>query len=248
MAVPRPRPEGNATGRTFVPRGVRRALLKRAPMPRVFFSIRKSFTSSAAADLGDQHDLAVGLQRREIGVLEYLAVYRDGHALVDLRPKAGIAPVELGDEAAHRVRLDIEFGDTARQPAGGDSGHQYVGHVYAPFSSFPRQAGIQGESYCVCPWTPAFAGRRAGRLTEKTTPPPCVAGPAHRARRAAWAATSAGRAYVHRPRRRSRWRRRPSAARSAPRRHRAHQTGDAGLAPRPSPRRSSAGRRRPGCG
>jgi hypothetical protein len=68
---------------------------------------------SAAADLGDQIDFAVGAQRREVGVLEDLAVDRQRHAFADLVPQARKAAVELEDEA-DRVRLDLELG----QPAG----------------------------------------------------------------------------------------------------------------------------------
>ena len=65
---------------------------------------------SAAADLWDQVDLAVGLERGQIGVLVDLAVDRHRHALLDLMAEAGIAAIELKDEAAEIVRLDVELG------------------------------------------------------------------------------------------------------------------------------------------
>ena len=67
-------------------------------------------SGSAAADFRDQHDLAVGVERRLLGVLVDFAVDRDRHPLVDLVPEPGKAAVELGDHAAHRVRLDLELG------------------------------------------------------------------------------------------------------------------------------------------
>src|SRR5215813_5285763 len=45
--------------------------------------------NSAAADFRDQVDLAVGAQRREVGVLEDLAVDRHRHTLLDLPAEAG---------------------------------------------------------------------------------------------------------------------------------------------------------------
>src|SRR2546429_3255652 len=77
---------------------------------------------STAADLRDQHDLAVGLERRLVGVLEDLAVDRDRHPLIDLMAKSGEAPVELGDHAAHRIGLDLDLGLPAGEAAGRRAG------------------------------------------------------------------------------------------------------------------------------
>jgi hypothetical protein len=44
---------------------------------------------SAAADFGDQVDLALGFQRNEVGVLEDFAVDRHRHAFLDLAAEAG---------------------------------------------------------------------------------------------------------------------------------------------------------------
>jgi hypothetical protein len=41
---------------------------------------------SAAADVGDQGDFTVGVERGEIGVLEDFAVDRHRHTLLDLAP------------------------------------------------------------------------------------------------------------------------------------------------------------------
>src|SRR5205823_14392175 len=83
---------------------------------------------SAAADLGDQHDLAVGVKPRLIGILEDLAVDRDGHALVDLMAKAGKTPVELSDHPAHRIGLDLDFGLAAGKAAGRLAGDDDLWH------------------------------------------------------------------------------------------------------------------------
>src|SRR5437764_14474317 len=98
-----------------------------------------------AADLRDQHDLAVGLERRLVGVLEDLAVDRDRHPLVDLVAKAGEAPVELGDHAAHRIGLDLDLGLPAGEAAGGRAGndnlwHQPITRCPSPRPS-PRRPG-----------------------------------------------------------------------------------------------------------
>src|ERR1700730_15807140 len=74
---------------------------------------------SAAADLGDQVDLAFGVERGEIGVLEDFAVDRHRHALLDLAAEAGEAAVELQNHPAEIVGLDLELGLPAGEPAGG---------------------------------------------------------------------------------------------------------------------------------
>src|SRR5690242_17483651 len=64
--------------------------------------------ASSPGDLRDQPDLAPGLQWRVIGVLIDLAVDGDRHRFLDLVPEPGEAAVELEDEAAEIVRLDVE--------------------------------------------------------------------------------------------------------------------------------------------
>src|SRR5438067_331913 len=103
---------------------------------------------STAADLRDQHDLAVGLERGLVGVLKDLAVDRDRHPLVDLMAKAGEAPVELGDHAAHRIGLDLDLGLPAGEAAGGRAGddnlwHQPITGCPSPPPSPPRRG--EGE-------------------------------------------------------------------------------------------------------
>src|SRR6516225_2100921 len=77
------------------------------------------FRSSAAADLRDQIDLAIGFERGEVGVLENLAVDRYRHALVDLAAKTRKPAVELQNHPAESVRLHLELGRAAGEPAGG---------------------------------------------------------------------------------------------------------------------------------
>src|SRR6516225_2141212 len=74
---------------------------------------------SAAADFGDQINLALGLELSQIGVLKDLAVDRRGYALVDLAAEAGEAAVELQNHSAEGVRLHLELGHAAGEPAGG---------------------------------------------------------------------------------------------------------------------------------
>jgi hypothetical protein len=76
---------------------------------------------SAAADFGDQVDFAVGVERREVGVLEDLAVDYQSDAFVDLMPQAGEAAVELEDQTADIVRIDLELGQPAGLTAGRSS-------------------------------------------------------------------------------------------------------------------------------
>src|SRR3984893_483452 len=73
---------------------------------------------SAAADLGDQVDLAFGVERGEIGVLEDFAVDRHRHALLDLAAEAGEAALELQNHPAEIVCLHLELGLPASEPAG----------------------------------------------------------------------------------------------------------------------------------
>src|SRR5438105_8869677 len=93
---------------------------------------------STAADLRDQHDLAVGLERGLVGVLKDLAVDRDRHPLVDLMAKSGEAPVELGDHAAHRIGLDLDLGLPAGEAAGGRAGDDNLWHQPITGSSNAR--------------------------------------------------------------------------------------------------------------
>src|ERR1700730_17212509 len=74
---------------------------------------------SAAADFGDQIDFAVGIERDEVGVLEDLTVDRHRHALVDLAAETGEAAIEFQDHPAEIVRLHLELGHAAGEPAGG---------------------------------------------------------------------------------------------------------------------------------
>src|SRR6516225_2651461 len=71
---------------------------------------------SAAADFGDQVDLAVRVELGEIGVLEDLAVDRDRHAFLDLTPEAGEAAVELQNHPAEIIRLHLELGLPGGEP------------------------------------------------------------------------------------------------------------------------------------
>src|SRR5437763_3932123 len=73
---------------------------------------------SAAADFGDQVDFALGVERGEIGVLEDFAVDRHRHALLDLAAETGVATVELQHHAAEIIRLHLELGLPAGEPAG----------------------------------------------------------------------------------------------------------------------------------
>src|SRR5437870_6899106 len=86
-------------------------------------------------------DPAVGVERGEIGVLEDLAVDRHRHALLDLAPEAGVAAIELQDHPAEIVRLHLELGLPAGEPAGRLAGDDDARHVSAPagHSSFPRK-------------------------------------------------------------------------------------------------------------
>src|SRR5438105_2322216 len=74
---------------------------------------------SAAANFGDEDDLAVWIEWREVGVLKDFAVDRHRHALLDLAAEAGEAAVELQNHAAEIVRLHLELGRAAGEPAGG---------------------------------------------------------------------------------------------------------------------------------
>ena len=67
------------------------------------------FRRSTAADLRDQIDLALGLELRQIGVLEDLAVDCHRHALFDLAAEAGEAAVELEVEADTFRRMVLEL-------------------------------------------------------------------------------------------------------------------------------------------
>jgi hypothetical protein len=62
-------------------------------------------SGSAAADLGDQDDLALGLELSQVGVLKDLPVDRHGHAFLNLAAEAGEAAVELQDRAVELVPL-----------------------------------------------------------------------------------------------------------------------------------------------
>src|SRR5579872_4269138 len=71
---------------------------------------------SAAADLRDQHDLAAGVERLEVGVLKDLAVDRHRHRLVDLPAEPGKAALEFGNHAAHGVGFDLDLALPAGEP------------------------------------------------------------------------------------------------------------------------------------
>jgi hypothetical protein len=87
--VPGPCREGQAgpTGRALD----RRSRGARVPQPAIGFKrgCGGGFRESAAADLKDQVDLALGFQRNEVGVLEDFAVDRHRHAFLDLAAEAG---------------------------------------------------------------------------------------------------------------------------------------------------------------
>src|ERR1051326_8974494 len=91
---------------------VTRPPLRRPPTRRSNTTPRRTAVrgESTAADLRDQHNLAVGVEWRLIGVLEDLAVDRDRHPRVDLMPEPGEAPVRLRDHAAHRIGHQIDEG------------------------------------------------------------------------------------------------------------------------------------------
>src|SRR5436190_14604841 len=72
---------------------------RRAPMTPLRL-VLASAAGSAAADFGDQVDLALGFQRDEVGVLEDFAVDRHRHTPLDLAAEAGVPAVEL----EHRYR------------------------------------------------------------------------------------------------------------------------------------------------
>src|SRR5439155_26338550 len=65
-----------------------------------------------------------------VGVMEDLAVDRHRHALVDLMAEPRKAALELGDQAAHRVRLDVELGLPAGEAAGRRPGDHDVRHGF----------------------------------------------------------------------------------------------------------------------
>src|SRR5271170_1134403 len=87
---------------------------------------------SAAADLGDQVDFAVGVERGEIGVLKDLAVDRHRHAFLDLMAEAGIAAFELKNKATKVVRLHVELGYAAGEPARRLTGNHDMRHYQYP--------------------------------------------------------------------------------------------------------------------
>src|SRR6516162_9279054 len=78
----------------------------------------RTFMRSAAADLRDQIDLAVGAQRGEVGVLKDLAVNRHRHALLDLAAETREPAVELEHHPAESVCLHLQLGQPAGEPAG----------------------------------------------------------------------------------------------------------------------------------
>src|SRR5438270_1938019 len=119
---------------------------------------------STAADLRDQHDLAVGFERGLVGVLKDLAVDRDRHPLVDLMAKAGEAPVELGDHAAHRIGLDLHLGLPAGETAGRRSGDDNLWHQ--PITRCPPPPP---------PPPPRGGGEVAAPFPQNQQPPPLAA-------------------------------------------------------------------------
>src|SRR3984893_18841939 len=84
---------------------------------------------SAAADLGDKVDLAFGVERGEIGVLEDFAVDRHRHALLDLAAEAGKAALKLQNHPAEIVCLHFECGEPAGEPAGSQARDDDARHV-----------------------------------------------------------------------------------------------------------------------
>src|SRR5580692_7190329 len=82
-----------------------------------------------AADLWNQHDLTVRIQRRRIGVLIDLAIDGDRHAVLDLLAKAGKALLQFHDEPAEigrrHLKLRLAAGEPlARRARDDDSWHQ----------------------------------------------------------------------------------------------------------------------------
>src|SRR6266566_679010 len=114
-----------------------RAALRWNIIPRPAAARTAAVPASAAADLRDQHDLAVGVELGLVGVLEDLAVDRHRHALVDLMAEAGKATLQLGDQPAHRVRLDVELGLPAGEAAGSRAGDDDVRHQHLTLSLSP---------------------------------------------------------------------------------------------------------------
>jgi hypothetical protein len=86
---------------------IQRVIEKSQPTNGPFVVFQAS--RSAPADFGDEVDFAVGVERGEVGVLVDLAVDCQSHAFVDLMPQAGEAAVELEDQRADIVRLDLEL-------------------------------------------------------------------------------------------------------------------------------------------
>src|SRR5215813_4924266 len=112
---------------------------------------------SAAADLWDQVDLAVGIERGEVGVLEDFSVDRHRHAFFDLTAEPREAAVELQDHPAEIIRLHLKFGLPAGEPAGGLAREMDARHFYP---SFPRKRESRGQGLPSCPGPPLSRGRR----------------------------------------------------------------------------------------
>jgi hypothetical protein len=65
---------------------------------------------SAATYFRDKNDLAAGFQFDVIGVLEYLAIDRDGHAFLDLRSQPRVFLFQFSDQLPERGCFYIELG------------------------------------------------------------------------------------------------------------------------------------------
>src|SRR5437868_11864433 len=86
--------------------------------------------------------------------------------------EAGEAPVELGDHAAHRIRLDLDLGLPAGEAAGSRAGNDNLWHYWPLTLSLSPQTG-RGNAAA----RPMRLLRgEAGRLLSGRRPPPPRAG------------------------------------------------------------------------
>src|SRR5579859_2550899 len=206
---------------------------------------------SAAADLGDQEDLAGGGEGCEEGVLVDLAVDGDGHLPLDVLAEPGVAAVELTDRLAHRAGVDLELGDitgevTARGIGGDDARHGArppLRHAALRRATSPTRGE---EDVDLLPPRGGGGRPQAGRRG-RSTRRRAVLTP-RRWRRGSSEGRGGGRRGACRWRRGPRWPPPPGAARSAPRRRPWPRRDGAGWPPPPAPRRSSAGPRPPAPG
>ena len=67
-------------------------------------------TMSPATYFWNQNNLAPRLQLNRISILENLAIDRDSHALLDLRPQTGKPALQLQHQPPERGRFHVELG------------------------------------------------------------------------------------------------------------------------------------------